>query len=418
MALLLLCTVGGTPEAIAASIKGLQPERVIFIVSPETESQVEKEVVPLLQREGITLTPGQYDMHRIPDAQDFPGCVEAMRALGPRVEGWVVRGEDYRAAADFTGGTKCMSSALALVASQWHCTFSYVGGTERTKDGVGVVVSGREKVLHSTNPWDSLGYRSVEEASLLFDKGDYEGAASTLDTARRRARRADVSRELSTLCQLCQAYLEWDSFRHRTARATLAKVLERANDLRHAFDSRAEGLLRVLREHLEFLGLFKEGAPGRHFIVDLLANARRCANRRRYDDAVARLYRAVEATAQLQLRERYGIGNTARASLDTLPEKVGEKWRERAQDGLLTLGLQDDYRLLQALDDALGKRFVELGLDDRERSPLMGRNSSILAHGFQPVEEKVYETLWEAALQLSGVEEEEVPLFPTLRGPE
>ena len=50
-----------------------------------------------------------------------------------------------------------MSAAFGIQASRWPCMFSYVGGNERTKDGLGIVVSGSEKVFHQTNPWDSLG---------------------------------------------------------------------------------------------------------------------------------------------------------------------------------------------------------------------------------------------------------------------
>ena len=78
---LLICTVGGTPEAIAAAIKGSAPERVIFVVSPETQSDIETKVLPLLQQEGIVLNKGQYECFQVPDAQDFISCVERLRGL-------------------------------------------------------------------------------------------------------------------------------------------------------------------------------------------------------------------------------------------------------------------------------------------------------------------------------------------------
>lgn len=78
------------------------------------------------------------------------------------------------------------------------------------------------------------------------------------------------------------------------------------------------------------------------------------------------------------------------------------------------LGLQDDYRLLADLGDQLGRRFTELGLDERKRSPLVSRNHSILAHGFDPVGPAVFEKLKAATLSLAEIDERQLPVFPTL----
>ena len=78
------------------------------------------------------------------------------------------------------------------------------------------------------------------------------------------------------------------------------------------------------------------------------------------------------------------------------------------------LGLQEDYRLLAALEDELATRFSQLGLDDRQRSPLAARNQSILAHGFQPVAADVFSRLKQAALKLAEIDEGTLPVFPKL----
>jgi hypothetical protein len=84
----------------------------------------------------------------------------------------------------------------------------------------------------------------------------------------------------------------------------------------------------------------------------------------------------------------------------------------RARDGTVFFGLQDDYAFLEAVEDERGRNFHELGLDDREKSPLTARNQSILAHGFDPISDKVYQTLWSAALRLSETDEAALPTFP------
>jgi len=68
--------------------------------------------------------------------------------------------EDVRLVADITGGTKVMSSALTLVMMEHnHSRFAYVGGESRTKNGLGVVESGRETFMRQDNPWEVMALR-------------------------------------------------------------------------------------------------------------------------------------------------------------------------------------------------------------------------------------------------------------------
>lgn len=415
---LLICTVGGTPEAIAAAIKGSTPERVIFVVSPETSGDVEKGVLPLLQKEEVILTAGQYDYFQVPDAQDFITCVESLRALGDDVSKWRKRGEEFTVLVDFTGGTKCMSASLALVARQWQCRFSYIGGTQRNKGGVGVVVSGAEKIMHFQNPWDALGYQVVEDAITLFDQGNYEASVQILDRSKRQIERPDIKQELNTFGCLAQAYLDWDRFDHERADRCLADVQKSANHLRHLFLGTGEDILQTVSIHHRFLSELRKGIVSRHILLDLCANARRCADKGRYDDAVARLYRAVEAIAQFRLHTGYnmyqcddnGMPDFSRIEINRVPASTRPYWAKRTrEDGTMALSLQDNYRLLSDMEDTLGERFSLL---QGKESPLAARNQSILAHGFIPVGEKVFRDLWQKALALAEIEEKELPVFP------
>src|SRR5690606_13536121 len=145
------------------------------------------------------------------------------------VGAWVERGSGFRVVVDFTGGTKCMSAAIALQASRWPCLFSYVGGSERTKDGVGIVVSGSEKVVHQANPWDALGHQAVEEFIILFDQRAFVAAANVAAAAKTQVSRADRKRELNVLEQLAKAFDAWDRFEHHVSRATFENVEKAAN---------------------------------------------------------------------------------------------------------------------------------------------------------------------------------------------
>jgi CRISPR-associated protein (TIGR02710 family) len=413
---LLICTVGGSPEPIAAALKHWRPHRVIFVPSKQSRAEVEAKVLPLARAAGFALDIGCYDFVEVPDPQDFTACVRKMRDLGPEIGRWHARGSEYSVVVDYTGGTKTMSAALALQAHPWDCTFAYVGGSERTKNDLGVVVSGTEQVTHVQNPWDALGCQAVEDAITLFDQAAYGAAAQLLKGAFARVQDPVRKRELNSLRTLADAYDAWDRFQHRDAGRLLGDVIKGENDLRCLFGAdRADALLDQVSGHRAYLENLAV-VPGvtRERVLDLLANARRRFDERRLDDAVARLYRAIEALAQARLREAHCIADTGHVPFDRLPTPLRDTMAARARDGVLFFGLQDDYAFLQSTDDDLGRRFHELGLDDRERSPLTARNQSILAHGFEPISDKVYQGLWNAAMCLSGTEEAALPAFPRL----
>lgn len=407
---LLICTVGGAPEPICATLKRWQPARTLFVHSPDTRANAQA-VADL-----VALPVGAWDALETVDPQDFGGCVRDLRRLDAQVAAWNGRSNAHATVVDLTGGTKAMSAALALAARRWPCTFSYVGGDQRTKDGVGIVVSGKEKIVHGQNPWDALGYQALEDACLRFDELAFTSAAVGLARAKRACTDPAVSRTLATIALCCEAYAAWDRFQHLAAASRLNAVTKNANDLTVALGAaRADSVLRQIQAGKAHLAQLAQARVSRATVLDLLANAQRRRTEGRHDDAVARLYRAIEATAQLALGQR-GFPGTDRIALTAVPAELQREWQTRAQEGILRLGLQDAFRLLGALGDPVGARFVTLGLADRERSPLTARNQSILAHGFEPVTEKTSSTLWQAALELAAVSEAELPRFPRLAG--
>lgn len=417
---LMVCSVGGSPEAIVASITAERPAKVIFVPSPQTSDQIETgedSILQRLQRAEYPLGPAQYEIKPVPNAEDLEECVRTIRGLEPEVMGWLARGGTgigYAVAVDITGGTKCMSAALALVARRWPCEFCYVGGQERTKDGVGIVVSGRERFVHRVNPWHTLGYQSIEDATLLFNQGNYAAAALLLQEACRRVPEGALKRELGTVQQWVEIYETWDRFDHKAAAARVRNVQKNLNDLRHAFPGQTEELEKALLAAGEIIAELQSAEPTDRWVFDLLGNASRRARQGRYDDAVARLYRAIESAAQVRL-QHYRFSDTGNVSLELLPETLQRDWQRQADAGVLKLGLQDDYKLLHALKDTLGTRFFELKLDDRD-SPLSLRNQSILAHGFQALGESGFRALWDRTLRLLQVEEKLIPEFPVVGG--
>lgn len=410
---LLICTVGGSPEPIVAALKQWRPVRVRFVHTPGTKGKV-AEIVSKAREEGVDLDAGRYDLLELPDEQDFTTCVEHLRGLTDEARAWVARGGGCQVVVDITGGTKCMTAAMAIQASHWPCLFSYVGGKERSKDGVGIVVSGSEIVRHAHNPWNALGHQAVDDFVVLFDQHAYLAAANAAAATMRRVSRPDRKRELSSLEQLAKALDAWDRFEHATSKNLLESVSKSANDLRAALGpTRGDRVLSgsaQLATHLGQLG--QAQPPSRHHVLDLLANAKRRKDEGRFDDAVARLYRALEAIAQVALKEGHGVDSTEKVPLQKIPESL-RSWAARANEGNVALGLQDDYVLLAALGDPVGQKFQGAGLSGT-KSPLVARNRSILAHGFERVTDAVFDKLWTSALSLGDVDVASLPSFPEL----
>ncbi|SRR6266704_544036 len=410
--LLIVYTVGGSHEAVVASVKQYNPQRAVFVPSPETEKDIKDKILPQLFNEGIEVPP--YEVKTVPDAQDFELCVKTLRELQPSLVGWIRQAQSNKAAVDLTGGTKLMSAALALVARTWPCEFLYVGGKQRTKGGLGVVVGGNEQFIHSANPWNSLGYQAIEEATLLFDEGNFAAAGNVGERARNRTTNASAKKVLQAFVELAGSYEAWDRFDHKAAHSGLSSVLKQINELGHAFPGRQHEWEALLKKEIGFLEHLLQPNRGSQFLADLLANAHRRAKQKRFDDAVARLYRTLEAAAQIRLME-LGFPEAPRIPLAKLPPSLQARWGSRVNDGIVRLGLQDDYELLHTLCHALGQKFFELKLNEQQ-SPLTARNQSILAHGFQPVGESVFQDLWQRTLVLMDLGSDSLPEFPHLGG--
>lgn len=411
---MLICTVGGSPEPIVAALKRWRPLKVCFIHTEQTRAQIDT-IIEMAAADGCNLDAGRYEALLLHDAQDFSGCTDTIRSLTVEVERWNSRGADFQVVVDLTGGTKCMSAAIALQAIRWRCVFSYVGGAERTKDGVGVVVSGREVVLESANPWDALGYQAVDDFVVLFDQLAFKAAARVANEAKKRVTRADRKEELNTLELLASTYEAIDRFDYKQAQTCCRRLEKARNHLRavlgHTREARLSEALQTTTAHVELL---LAEPPTRAHVAALLANAKRRYDEGRTDDAVARLYRAVEAIAQTQLKLEHDIKTTAKVPIERIPGRLREGWVTDRSEPTLKLGLQDAYALLAELNDPIGKRFEASGLADRDTSPLQARNLSILAHGFECVRNEVFEKLWKVALELSGIAEADLPAFPRL----
>ena len=132
---------------------------------------------------------------------------------------------------------------------------------------------------------------------------------------------------------------------------------------------------------------------GYEIVEDLLLNAERRAATERYDDAIGRLYRALELTAQIRLFVRWQI-STADVDLAKVPPGARDRFAalRSGPDALVKIALHDAWSLLAELGDPEISPLYRAH-ERRLLDALQKRNASLFAHGFCPLGRKAYESV-------------------------
>jgi CRISPR-associated protein (TIGR02710 family) len=371
---------------------------------------LEEEIIP-----NLDYKPRHYNWIATPNAESLSDCYLKLRKQLPGfLEEWEVEPKDV--CVDYTGGTKTMSVSLTLATIEDSCCYSYVGGDERSKGGVGVVLNGKEKMWFLDNPWDEIAQKEKREISILFNKARYASASEVLVKCIDRVS-ADQRPFLKAVHEMVIGYDLWDRFKHYKAKAPLRKSLEVLTAI-GSERREVKTLVDSVERNIQFLeNLIAGPKPSAFYCYDLLANARRRAElEKKFDDAVARLYRVIEILAQTELKEKFGV-ETSNVKMESIPESLRGDYLLRYQskdDRKIRIPLYAAYHLLKELGSQLGQEFFKFY--EKEFKPLLNiRNSSILAHGFNPVDEDTFEKLFDSTLKFSGTHEKELPQFPVLK---
>ena len=403
----LIASVGGSPQPVIKAIEWRKPDFILFAVSEGSRAQVEDAVLPALdyvpQNESVTIS----------DHQDIGACYLEIRDAA---EAWLERRgiADDEVYVDNTGGTKAMSSALLLATVDRFSAFTYVGGGVRSAEGLGVVVDGAEKVITARNPWNQYAARDLERANWLLSQFHADAAARILHAAAGRCD-AEFKNRLLGFAALAEAMGEADRFRFGAAFKTFNR---RRRELEFTLGYSAFTAVSALADawnKLDRRTKADDRTPGRETLLELLANAERRASQSRYDDAAGRLYRAVELRGQQLARQAFGA-ELGRPRLTDFPANSRADAQallgEPDEDGRYKLGVQKLYAALALSEDpALRERGASY---ERLRVHLTVRNSSLLAHGLQPVTEKAFAGFWRDALDVMDVQESEIPRWPPL----
>ncbi|HIK45964.1 MAG TPA: TIGR02710 family CRISPR-associated protein [Leptolyngbyaceae cyanobacterium M65_K2018_010] len=433
MAAVLFLTVGGSPAPILTAIQSLQPDRTIFICSSGPRgsiSQVTGAGTPCEIRRGAEVVdrlpnlPTQLglgsrfnpdtDLVLLDNPDDLAECY---RPIAAKIKAIQQESPGVSLYADYTGGTKTMSLSLALAALDYGVPLYLT--TNATRENL-IRVERGESTERAPITLLTVERTLHQDLPRFLQDFNYSGAIATLQSLLQSLELpADQKRHIRQLRDLYAGFDAWDRFDHPNAWNLLSLHLDRKHSHRLA-------LKRVLtsRQTIDPSFTAAETIPshGYELVEDLLLNAQRRAHQHRYDDAVGRLYRALELLAQIRLKQTYGL-ETGDLDLTQLPEPLRDTYaaERNPRTGKVQIPLWKSYLLLGQLpDDPLGQHFQPQA--HRLQAALQVRNHSLLAHGFTPITHpdyqasgQVIQTFIETALELLIPTQPSNPLpqFPT-----
>jgi CRISPR-associated protein (TIGR02710 family) len=376
-------------DIVAPLTKAVQddsPESLVLIATDESKENADKVITE-------TAYQGKGEIIVVRSPNDLDDITRTLVNLFYRlIEEGVAR---ERISVDFTSGTKAMSVGAAFAASIVEVGgLKYIAGHRVN----GVVVDGGEKFEKFLLAGPLTLRKSIPFSLQLIRNLRFASALDLLNQLNPDALGDHERFRWETLVSLASGYRYWDIFDHFKANGELNKVTTKDPEIRLLkTDKKALGhLLTIGRE-------IKAGNPHILIVADLVSNAHRRIIEGKYDDAVARLYRATEAMAQYRLWNKYGW-KTGELPVNEVKNKLGESTANKLQlngnsEGRAAIGMQKSYDLLAFLNDPLGRFY-------RENSDLGGRisdrNRSILAHGFDPISQKVADSLFRRVIELGS----------------
>ena len=363
-------------DTIELAVQEFEPEIVGVILSQDILGPIVAKCTQLEPRTSF--------LYRIVDSpMEISHSFERFEHLLSELEGVGYTPQDV--VLDVTGGTTPMRFGAALAAMTRGMRMVHQRVPQRFVDGEWVLdPSGQREIVLMDNPLESTGLLREGQAVELFNRRDYAAAALVFEDVARKVTGVERGHYYNGLLLLAEGYGAWDVADYGAA---LEKLKLAREELSVSFSEadlaeRSAEISGRITAHLPFLGKVR-GKLSLENVVDMLENARRrITDQGRYDDGVARLYRCVEMWHQLRLKERHSL-TTKEIQWDKVPEEAKNKF-------LVATGFADfpeDLDLMRArtLDYLLADESPEES--NVLRDLLQKRNSSILAHGLQPIGE-------------------------------
>lgn len=403
MTKILLVTVGGSPEPILHSVRNHHADLVVFVVSDPASGAASLEQVigsgqpcchylidgsieqkpNLVSQLQLANFNADQQLLKLPDPDDLGDCYRRIKSFCLQL---YQQFTELKLIGDYSGGTKTMSSALVLALLEQEAELTLVAG-DRTNllridqsDGVRSIAVGSlraDRLLQERLPTFLDDHRYDRAAQALRDYLSSRG--DDLDDASYRAG--------ERLLGVLDSFVLWDRFQWQEALSHAEQV-----GLAETFPELHDWWQRVVASRRWLDGNPPEIAvTGYELVQDLLLNADRRGRRGWYDDAIARLYRALELLAQTYTQ---------------LELKFDYRGTDQGQ------GLAGRYRWLRDFEGSTGLGGITSRQWHKIRPLLDTRNESLLGHGLKPVPCSTWQSLQDRITNLVVDTMDELEITP------
>ena len=372
-------------KGIYSSIHKIYPDYIVFFASEISKNVIEY-VKELFEADDDELIEGQdYEIVILEQVDNFNNCFEAFEQKIWQLD--ILSEDKYEIIMDYTSGTRTMSAAMACCGMFYSKDLITVSGDNKN----GIVTPGTESIQYQNL------YKVYDKFSLMrirnyFNANRFYTASEILNNI------VDEKINKENLLNLVKAYYAWDNMDFIVAYDYLTKVDLDGFELSEIKDD--------LKINLKALGAIvrspHENLKNCYILASLINNSIRRAEEYKYDDAIARLYRAFELIAQIRLSTYRLISSDL--DIDVLLEKnVSQEFIDSLEktrvDGKIKIGLIKDFEVLAELGDDLGLYFAENR--NKINNLTIKRNNSILAHGLESLDKDDFDQFEELVENLA-----------------
>ena len=405
----LILTTGGTAEPLIEAIKKLNPDYISFVHSEDTE-KIALDVSNSFSHKYLS---NEMEFHNIDDPQEMHLVYDKVKEII-----YDLKNKDFDIYLDFTGGTKSMVAGAIFATIGNNIEYSYIGSDSifgRDKDGVGIVKTGHENFKPQEDPFELYAIEEIKNSKQFFNLHQFQAAIENLKIAKSKIQDNNINDEVKFYPQIVEDLKKFNP-----------------------------GFIEQIKDNILFLN--KKYSPDLsiedkiiYYLPDLLNNAKRRIDEGKYDDAVGRLYRANELIAQISIM-KVGI-----LDHDFLEKKIFKINKNQLMDILdidgpavdfikinnsyafnnqkshtVKLASNSSFQLLEKIESELNLS-SNIGSEYEKRRiqyQINTRNTSILAHGLNPISPKTANKLFDLILDFSkclmpNIEEEmELAKFP------
>lgn len=381
-------TVGDSSNPLIEHINNVKPDLVCFLYTQRTKDK-------------ITLIKDETDADEYIDIHlDNPNNVDDTFSKSLNIINDLLKRE-YEVIGNFTPGTKPMSVGLAMACVEKNCEYEYGYGKRDKLTGMSTKF---EANVSQENPYEKYAINQFKRGRWFFNKYQFLASYENFKYAFDELDDENLKIRSDILIKIVEFYDDWDKFNDENLKNNLEVILDEiknTSSLEEYFKSEIPNFYNQMLKNRDFLN--KKDNP-MFYLPDLLNNAHRRIDEGKYDDAVARLYRALELIGQLQLLkyrivDEHTFSENKSFRIDVAKLKAKKSYNKISanfntrNDYLDRLDLSDDYRLLNLLSEKenhdLDKSTQNLYRSySRIRNRVTIRNKSILAHGLRPLNEK------------------------------